>query len=313
MAEKTLKKSVDFLLSSNRKNLQLQFFGGEPLMLPDDVFRRTVKYAVEGARKLGKDIKIIITTNSVYLNDEKISFLENYEDNIIVEVSLDGDKESQNTNRPQKDDKKIDSYTIITKNFPKLLKSRLNYRISMVVSPETCKKLLHNFEHLLEWGFRKIWIMLACGVKWSDEDIDAFYEQLTAIGNKYYEGIKSGKIVILNLRDWFAPYRMNTELIIDLNEKIYPACLNYLIDSEEIKEEFCLGDLNDLQGKNIDYYDSLRISNDHSISLFFKENKIIPNYESNIKTGFMINRFVREMADRLKKDGVSVRDLFRET
>lgn len=311
MDESTLKKSIDFLFSSKRKNLQLQFFGGEPLMLPDDVFRRSIDYAVVGARNREKDIKIIITTNSVYLNEEKIKFLENYRDNIIIEVSLDGDKESQNINRPQRGKKNFDSYSVITKNFPKLLKSKLDYRISMVISPETCGKLFRNFEHLLQWGFKKIWMMLSCGVLWKDEDISTFYKQLELIGKKYYGDIKSGKIVLLNLRDWFAPYRMNTELIIDLNEKIYPACLNYLIDSEEIKEEFCLGDLNNLGGKNIDYYDDMRISNGHSISLFFKENKIIPNYESNIKTGMMINKFVKNFTLKLKRGGIEVKELFK--
>jgi len=312
MKESTLRKSIVFLLSSKRKNVQLQFFGGEPLMLPDEVFKRTIDYAVTKAKRRNKNIRIIITTNSVYLNDEKIRFLENYKDNIIIEVSLDGDRESQNINRPQKGNEKADSYNIITKNFPKLLRSQLDYRISMVVSPETCGKLLHNFEHLLQWGFKKIWMMLACGVLWKDENIDTFYKQLHLIGKKYYGEIKEGKIVLLNLRDWFSPYRMNTELIVDLNEKIYPACMNYLIDSDEIKEEFCLGDLNKLGNKGIDYYDNLRISNDHSISVFFRENKIIPNYESNVKTGLMVNRFVKEINSSLKKDGTEIRDLFKD-
>lgn len=312
MKESTLKKSIDFLISSDKKNLQLQFFGGEPLMQPYDVFTRSIEYAIFKAKESGKKIKIIITTNSVYLDDKRIEFLEKYKDNIIIEVSLDGDKISQNINRPQKNNAEFDSYSIITKNFPRLLKSTLNYRISMVVSPATCRNLLHNFEHLLDWGFKKIWMMLSCGVLWEEEDVNAFREQLNLIELKYYKKIKSGEILILNLRDWFAPYRMNTELIVDLNEKIYPACMNYLMDVDEIKEEFCFADLNNLMGKNIDYYEKLRLSNNHAINLFFKENKIIPNYSSNIHTGLMINDFVRGLLDKLEKDGVSVEKLFRE-
>jgi len=310
MESSTLKKSIDFLMTSDKSNLQLQYFGGEPLMLPDVVFKESIRYAVESAKALGKNIKIIITTNSVYLKPDKIKFLENYKDNIVIEVSLDGDRESQNINRPQKN-KDLDSYEIITKNFPCLIESDLNTRVSMVIGPETCGKLLHNFEHLLSWGFNKIWMMLACGVKWTADDIKSFKEQLNMIKDRYYGDIKSGKIKLLNLRDWFAPYRMNTELIIDLDERIYPACMNYLIESDKIKDEFCLGDLNDLTG-NIDHYDKKRITNDHSISIFFKENDIIPNYDSNIKTGLMINDFVKEINDRLRKDGIIIQNLFKD-
>lgn len=312
MSKKVIKQSVDFLLTSESDNVHLQYFGGEPLMLPLDVFKWSIEYAISEAEKIGKTIRIIITTNAIYLDEERIEFLKKYKDYIIIEVSLDGKKESHNKNRPQKDAMEIDSYTLITKNFPILTKSGLYSRISMVVSPHTAHELLENFEHLLELGFNKIWIMLSCGVYWSKEDIDKFREQLVLIGKKHYEDIKTGRIVFMNLRDWFAPYRMNSELIVDLNGKIYPACMNYLVEDEKIKETYCLGNLNDPNIKNIDYYEDRRISNDEAITTFFKTNDIIPNYDCNIKTGMMINAFVQKMNEKLKADNVDVFKYFTE-
>jgi uncharacterized protein len=173
-----LKNSIDFLFTSERKNLQLQYFGGEPLMLSMDVFAESVDYAMARAEESGRNLKIIITTNAIFLNEERISFLQKYKDQIIIEVSLDGRKESHNINRPQKNDIQLDSYTMITKNFPLLNKSGLYARVSMVVSPHTTKELLDNFEHLLDLGFNKIWLMLACGVLWEQSDIDEFEKQL---------------------------------------------------------------------------------------------------------------------------------------
>ncbi|MBL7130731.1 MAG: radical SAM protein [Candidatus Omnitrophica bacterium] len=313
MSQEVLKKAIDFLFTSESQNLQLQFFGGEPLMLPDDRFKWSIQYAIAKAKRAKKNLKIIITTNAVYLTQKKIGFLKKYKNHIIIEVSLDGKKESHNTNRPQKDKtSRIDSYSMITKNFPAIISSCLYSRVSMVVSPHTAKDLLENFEHLLGLGFNKIWLMLSCGVLWGDQDIKEFERQLQKIGEKYYEQIKEGKILLMNLRDWFAPYRMNSELIVDLNGRIYPACMNYLVDDEKVKEKYCLGGLNDSGFKNIDYYERKRISNQEAIDVFFRVNKIIPNYKSNIKTGMMINGFVKKMNNRLKGDGVDISKFFNE-
>jgi len=307
-----LKKSIDFLFSSANEDVQFQFFGGEPLLLPFKDFKWSIAYAVKQAKKKEKNLKIIITTNAIYLDEKRINFLKKYKKYILIEVSLDGEKESHNINRPQKTGKSFDSYSLIVRHFPLLIKSGLYARISMVVSPHTAKDLLANFEHLLKLGFNKIWIMLACGVPWPPKIISVFEKQLNVIGNKYYDEIKKGNIIFLNLRDWFAPYRMNSELIVDLDGKIYPACMNYLVEDEKVKSTYCLGDLNDPKIKSIDYYEKKRISNDEAITVFFKTNNIIPNYDSNIKTGMMINRFVKQLNDRLKRDGADIFKFFNE-
>jgi len=311
MDKETLKKSIDFLFTSQSHNLHLQYFGGEPLMLPKERFKWSVKYAIKKSKEYKKNLKIIITTNATLLDKEKINFLKKYKNYIVIEVSLDGNKKSHNVNRPQKISE-LDSYSLITKHFPILIKSGLYVRISMVVSPLSVKDLLSNFEHLLSLGFNKIWIMLACGVYWSLKDINEFRRQLNSIAEKYYQDIKTGKILLMNLRDWLAPYRMNSELIIGVNGKIYPACMDYLVDDVKVKEKYCLGDLNRADLKNIDYYEEKRISNQEAIDVFFKVNKIIPNYESNVKTGMMINEFVRTLNRHLRKEGVDVLKLFNE-
>ena len=313
MSKGILKKAIDFLFTSEARNLQLQFFGGEPLMLPSDIFKWSIEYTVAKSSKLKKSLKIIITTNAVYLTQNKINFLKKYKNHIIIEVSLDGRKESHNTNRPQKDKSRIvDSYTMITKNFPALISSGLYARISMVVSPHTSAELLENFTHLLELGFNKIWIMFSCGILWRNADILEFRRQLRKIEQKYYRQIKEGKILFMNLRDWFVPYRMNSELIVDINGKVYPACMNYLVEDEAVKEKYCLGNLNNPNIRNIDYYEEKRISNQKAIDVFFRVNKIVPNYESNIKTGIMISKFVKRLNKRLKEDRVDVLKFFHE-
>lgn len=92
MSLETAKSAIDFLLknSGNRKVLEVDFFGGEPLM-NFEVVKQTVYYAKEEAAKLGKRFLFTTTTNALLLDDEKIKFFNEEMENVVL--SLDGRKE----------------------------------------------------------------------------------------------------------------------------------------------------------------------------------------------------------------------------
>ncbi|HXL04105.1 MAG TPA: thioether cross-link-forming SCIFF peptide maturase [Bacillota bacterium] len=92
MPIRVAKASIDFLLdrSGPRHNLNVDFFGGEPL-LNFDVVKATVEYCDGKAKALGKHVDFTVTTNCVLLDDEVASFLN--ERNMLVVLSLDGRKE----------------------------------------------------------------------------------------------------------------------------------------------------------------------------------------------------------------------------
>lgn len=92
MSFETAKAAIDFLLenSGKRKILEVDFFGGEPLMNLG-VVKRTVYYAKEEAAKLGKKFLFTTTTNGLLLDDDAINFLNEEMENVVL--SLDGRKE----------------------------------------------------------------------------------------------------------------------------------------------------------------------------------------------------------------------------
>ena len=92
MTFETAKKAVDFLIenSGKRKVLEMDFFGGEPLMNLD-VLKQTVYYAKEKGAAVGKKFLFTTTTNALLLNDETIQFFNEEMENIVL--SLDGRKE----------------------------------------------------------------------------------------------------------------------------------------------------------------------------------------------------------------------------
>lgn len=92
MSFETAKAAVDFLIenSGKRKVLEMDFFGGEPLM-NFDVLKKTVYYAKEAAAKAGKKFLFTTTTNALLLSDEVIQFFNEEMENVVL--SLDGRKE----------------------------------------------------------------------------------------------------------------------------------------------------------------------------------------------------------------------------
>ncbi len=92
MSFETAKRAIDFLIenSGERKVLETDFFGGEPLM-NFDVVKQTVYYAKEQAAKRGKKFLFTLTTNGLLLKDDIAEFLNEEMENVVL--SLDGRKE----------------------------------------------------------------------------------------------------------------------------------------------------------------------------------------------------------------------------
>jgi len=111
------KKAIDFLVgqSRHRKNLEIDFFGGEPLMNLD-VVKELVLYGNEVAQEKGKNFKYTMTTNGVLLDEEARQYLNDTMDNVVL--SLDGRKEINDHMRKTINDQ--GSFDVIINNIKKM-------------------------------------------------------------------------------------------------------------------------------------------------------------------------------------------------
>ncbi len=101
MSAEVGKKAVDFLISNSgkRHTLEIDFFGGEPLLnMP--VVKEVVSYARGEAKKSGKEFSFTMTTNGLLLNDENIDYLNREMQNVVI--SIDGRREVHNAVRKTK-------------------------------------------------------------------------------------------------------------------------------------------------------------------------------------------------------------------
>lgn len=115
------KAAIDFLIahSGTRHNLEVDFFGGEPLM-NWDVCKQIVEYARSIEKEAGKNFRFTLTTNGVLIDDDVIDFCNKEMSNVVL--SLDGRKEVHD--RTRKDFAGNGSYDKIIPKFQELVKRR---------------------------------------------------------------------------------------------------------------------------------------------------------------------------------------------
>lgn len=148
------KKALDFLVanSGSRVNLEVDFFGGEPLM-NWQVVKDLVAYGREQEKLHDKKFRFTLTTNGVLLNDEVMEFVNKEMSNVVL--SIDGRKEINDKMRPFRNGK--GSYDLIVPKFRKLAESRnqTNYYVRGTFTRNNldfCEDVLH----LADLGFRQI-------------------------------------------------------------------------------------------------------------------------------------------------------------
>ena len=115
------KRALDFLIenSGTRRNLEVDFFGGEPLM-NFDVVKKLVEYARSIEKEKGKNFRFTLTTNGVLVDDDVIDFANKEMSNVVL--SLDGRKEVHD--RYRVDYQGRGSYDTIVPKFQKFVKAR---------------------------------------------------------------------------------------------------------------------------------------------------------------------------------------------
>ena len=154
MSYDTGKAALDFLIASsgNRRNLEVDFFGGEPLM-NFDVVKKLVAYGREQEKIHNKNFRFTLTTNGVLLNDEIMEFANQEMANVVL--SIDGRKEVNDRMRPFR--KGAGSYDLIVPKFQKFAGSR-NQEKYYVRGTFTHNNLDFSQDvlHLADLGFQQI-------------------------------------------------------------------------------------------------------------------------------------------------------------
>ncbi len=148
------KRALDFLVanSGNRINLEVDFFGGEPLM-NWQVVKDLVAYGRSLEKEHNKKFRFTLTTNGVLLNDEILEFANKEMSNIVL--SIDGRKEVHDYMRPFRGGQ--GSYDMVVPKFIKVAESRnqMNYYVRGTFTHHNLD-FSEDVAHLADLGFEQI-------------------------------------------------------------------------------------------------------------------------------------------------------------
>lgn len=190
------RKALDFLVanSGNRVNLEVDFFGGEPL-LNWDVVKRLVEYGRSIEKEHNKKFRFTLTTNGILLNDEIMEFVNREMGNIVL--SIDGRKEVNDRMRPHRGGQ--GSYDEIVPKFKKAADSRnqMNYYVRGTYTHNNLD-FSKDVLHLANLGFEQISVepvVAADGEDYAlrEEDVPVLLEEYDRLALEYLKRRKEGK------------------------------------------------------------------------------------------------------------------------
>ncbi|MBQ3980124.1 MAG: thioether cross-link-forming SCIFF peptide maturase, partial [Lachnospiraceae bacterium] len=154
MSFETGKRAIDFLVenSGSRRNLEVDFFGGEPL-LNWEVVKQIVAYARSIEKEKGKNFRFTLTTNGMLVDDEVIAFSNREMHNVVL--SLDGRKEVHD--RFRKDYAGNGSWETIVPKFQRFVEARggKNYYIRGTFTHAN-PDFLEDIKVMLDLGFTEL-------------------------------------------------------------------------------------------------------------------------------------------------------------
>ena len=195
MSFETGKRAFDFLIenSGTRRNLEVDFFGGEPLM-NWEVVVKLVEYARSIEKQHNKNFRFTLTTNGVLLDDEKIDFLNEHMSNVVL--SLDGRPEIHDHFR--KDYTGRGSYDVILPKFKRLVEKRegKNYYMRGTFTHNNVD-FTNDIFHMADLGFKELSmepVVCPPGDPYAltDEDLPKLFEQYEILAKEMLKRKKAG-------------------------------------------------------------------------------------------------------------------------
>ena len=195
MTFEVAKAAIDFLIrnSGTRKNLEVDFFGGEPLM-NFGVIKETVAYARSVEKNAGKNFRFTLTTNGVLLDDEVTEYCNREMNNVVL--SLDGRREVHDRFRRFYDGR--GSYDEIVPKFQRFVKKRGN-RSYYVRGTFTHKNtdFTEDLFHMADLGFRELSmepVVSKPGDPYAltEDDIPVLFEQYDILAREMLKREKEG-------------------------------------------------------------------------------------------------------------------------
>ncbi|KYH33282.1 anaerobic sulfatase-maturating enzyme [Clostridium tepidiprofundi DSM 19306] len=189
MTLKTAKDAADYLATNAKERGEIpsiNFFGGEPLLKWKDVIVPLTYYI---RQKYGDNFELSMTTNGVLLDEEKLQFMK--KNKIGFMVSIDGNKKTQDINRPCADGRS--SFDIIAPKIAMFLRYNPNMTFRATVDHDNVEEYLNNHKFAVEHGYTNMFSIVNVFSKWSEPEKNELEKQIHLTAEYYLDLLYEGK------------------------------------------------------------------------------------------------------------------------
>jgi uncharacterized protein len=189
-------KALDLAFGDAAEEVQISFFGGEPLLCWDALVDSAEK-ARRRAAESGKKLKMSVTTNGTLLTDERAAKLE--ELGIYVGLSIDGIREAHDAGRPKMGGGS--SFDDVKRGLEVLVRRGTPFETISVVTPKNVRWLGESVRWLLEIGVPRIGLNPCYEAHFTDEDLELYAAGLAIAADAMTECYRRGRVVSITVFD----------------------------------------------------------------------------------------------------------------
>ncbi|MBI5623314.1 MAG: radical SAM protein [Elusimicrobia bacterium] len=220
MSREVLRRAIDLMIDGPGPSVDIQLFGGEPLLRRDLVAEAADQVRAR-ALEFGRQAFCSVATNGLLLDAETLDFLRKHEVRVIF--SIDGDRLTQGEYRPLRDSGVSYPYRKLLANLQRALRSGWHVQASMVVRPAGVGRLSDNGMYLAELGVRELDLLYEVGGLWTGEAGRRYLEEVyRLLGRLRASGRRMGLANLTNTAD--EPLLASRGLTVDTDGSVYIGC-----------------------------------------------------------------------------------------
>jgi len=194
MNEETAYKVIDMALRDTEASVGIGFYGGEPLLCKE-LIQKIVNYT-KNKNTTGKKVFFKLTTNGLLLDDSFLEYAK--QENILISLSLDGNKQAHDTNR--KNHVGQGTYNEILPIIHKLLTRNIYTTVMMTVAPSTIPYFYESVKNIYSLGFMNIVCSMDYTAQWDECHLKELKRQYKKLAELYYQN------TIAEKKFFFSPF-----------------------------------------------------------------------------------------------------------
>ena len=194
MSYQVAKDAVDFYAKNAKETGEIpniNYFGGEPLLMWDEIIVPLTEYIRE---TYGNRYQVSMTTNGILLDKEKLEFMKKHQVGFLF--SIDGDKKTQDLNRPFHNGK--GSFDLLIDKIPMFLEYNPEATFRSTIDHDNVNDVFHNFKFALDNGYANVFGLVNVFEEWKKEEEDILKDQVRQIADLYMDYIREGKEISYN-------------------------------------------------------------------------------------------------------------------